>query len=830
MIFTLKNRISLTLVTLVTLLFAVQAHAAINEQLTFYGTLQDSVGTDLAGTYDMVFNFYDAPTGGTLLDTSTHTAGNGNPVTVTTGEFAVELGSGAGNALDGIDFNASPIYVGLSVEGDGEIALRVPLTAAAYAFNADTLDGFHADVFLGLNGTSSLSVTSTDTALTVIQNSTGALLDLFDGSTNVLTVTGGGLVGIGTTTPTSDLTVDGDVEITGDLYDTTGDTTASGIITSTVLGTDWVATSSFGGGGGSSLFTDGGTTTYLTATTSYLALGTTTATGKLTIANGNLDIIGNGSLLLSSAPAMYGSSTTNVLAIGRNAGSVNGNIGTDSIFIGSNSGSQISANAISFNTIIGHNAAMNASSTSYSTIIGYSAGQYSMGDHNFLTGFYSGRYFTGSHNVGIGRDTFILAKASHSVGIGSYAFEYSPYGNKNVAFGVSPSANTTGSNNVAIGWNANSQGFYGFNDESIFLGEQSGNFATGKNNIFVGYYAGHESGGFGGVGQNIAIGYNSFAQGESGENSVILGYFTSYYSESVDSVVLGAQAMQESTEEYKYRNVVLGADNLQASDEFSNDNILLGYRALFSTSDIARRMIMVGDNITEWNGFGSDEADAMSIGNLVYGTGMTASGTAISSGNVGIGINVPTAQLHTTGSLRFSTFGVGNLTTDAAGNVSASSDEQLKSVLSIYSGGISSLLNLEPIVYQWNETSGFETIEEYIGFSAQNVQASIPGAVGVDPRGFLTLSDRGILATVVNAVKEVWIRLTEQAVELASLDEDIEVLVAASESISQDLELVVASFDLPTKETSPVSASSTTTPTTTPPVLPISTSTSTTTP
>ena len=41
------------------------------------------------------------------------------------------------------------------------------------------------------------------------------------------------------------------------------------------------------------------------------------------------------------------------------------------------------------------------------------------------------------------------------------------------------------------------------------------------------------------------------------------------------------------------------------------------------------------------------------------------------------------------------------------------------------------------------------------GFSAQNVQASIPEAVGTSTTGYMTFSDRPVLAAVVNAIKEI---------------------------------------------------------------------------
>jgi Chaperone of endosialidase len=124
------------------------------------------------------------------------------------------------------------------------------------------------------------------------------------------------------------------------------------------------------------------------------------------------------------------------------------------------------------------------------------------------------------------------------------------------------------------------------------------------------------------------------------------------------------------------------------------------------------------------------------------------------SGNVGIGTTTPSAQLSTTGTVRFSNFGAGTLTTDALGNLSVSSDESLKDISGAFTSGLDSLLNINPIAYKWNTASGLETAGTYYGFSAQNVQATLPEAVGVDSRGKLTLSDRPLLAASINAIKE----------------------------------------------------------------------------
>jgi hypothetical protein len=125
------------------------------------------------------------------------------------------------------------------------------------------------------------------------------------------------------------------------------------------------------------------------------------------------------------------------------------------------------------------------------------------------------------------------------------------------------------------------------------------------------------------------------------------------------------------------------------------------------------------------------------------------------NGNVGIGTTTPTAQLSTTGTVRFSNFGAGTLTTDASGNLSVSSDERLKTIDGAFTRGLADVLKLSPIQYHWNPLSGLDKTTQYAGFSAQNVQRAIPEAVGSSTNGYLTLQDRPLIAALVNATKEI---------------------------------------------------------------------------
>ena len=114
----------------------------------------------------------------------------------------------------------------------------------------------------------------------------------------------------------------------------------------------------------------------------------------------------------------------------------------------------------------------------------------------------------------------------------------------------------------------------------------------------------------------------------------------------------------------------------------------------------------------------------------------------------------------TTRAIRWAGYGAGTLTTDASGNITAASDERVKRAVRPFLRGLSDLLGLRPILHGYTAESGLDqTRDDYAGFSAQNVQAAIPEAVGVAPSGDLTLADRPIVAALVNAVQTLAARV-----------------------------------------------------------------------
>lgn len=180
------------------------AQASINRQINFQGKLTNPDGTNITdGSYSMRFRIYNHPTN----DAANSCAANScqweetqGTVSVSDGIFRVALGSS--NALPGsVDFNSSPLYLGVKVGSDAEMTPRIEFTATPYAFNSDMLDGLDSTAFGQLSssqtwtGTNTLQPTTNIVSAIVKQTSVGSpTADILDvqtaNGTNILQVTG----------------------------------------------------------------------------------------------------------------------------------------------------------------------------------------------------------------------------------------------------------------------------------------------------------------------------------------------------------------------------------------------------------------------------------------------------------------------------------------------------------------------------------------------------------------------------------------------------------------------------------------------------------------
>ncbi|MBU0667747.1 hypothetical protein KJ951_01945, partial [Patescibacteria group bacterium] len=185
----------LTALLLFLLLPADVSFAAINEQIPFIGTLEDSTGTPVAdGNYNIEFTIYDAAAAGTCLYTASGlcVAPTQLVVPVTSGKFSVILGGPGTNSISALDYNVGNLYLGIRVAANAEMTPRYRLGASAYSFNAETVDGISAAAVATPNELLALDASGDFNLGTGDINATDATLignvSLGDAATDTLTI------------------------------------------------------------------------------------------------------------------------------------------------------------------------------------------------------------------------------------------------------------------------------------------------------------------------------------------------------------------------------------------------------------------------------------------------------------------------------------------------------------------------------------------------------------------------------------------------------------------------------------------------------------------
>lgn len=153
------------------LLAATTAFAATPPPLVNYqGVLRDQNDNPLTGSYDMLFRFMDAASGGNEILTDQHALVTGNPVTVTNGLFNLALGSGtvadgsgpgSYTSLDAVFRDYGNVWLEIKV-GAETLTPRTKFQSAAYALNAtnavaattaSTFNGYSTSFFLDTSST-----------------------------------------------------------------------------------------------------------------------------------------------------------------------------------------------------------------------------------------------------------------------------------------------------------------------------------------------------------------------------------------------------------------------------------------------------------------------------------------------------------------------------------------------------------------------------------------------------------------------------------------------------------------------------------------------------
>jgi hypothetical protein len=230
---------------------------------------------------------------------------------------------------------------------------------------------------------------------------------------------------------------------------------------------------------------------------------------------------------------------------------------------------------------------------------------------------------------------------------------------------------------------------------------------------------------------------------------------------------------------------------------------LVGYRAGENITTGSGNTVLgyqAGNNITTgWEniiiGYDIDAPSAtgfqqLSIGNLIFGTGLDGTGTTTSSGNIGIGTSTPGAKLTVAGTVQSTDLlgGATNLTTDANGNIIRDpSDVRLKENVETLDGALEKVLALRGVSYEWIDKERFGDQVE-IGFIAQEVDEVVPEVVTKGGE-YWSLNSKNLVAVVVEAMKEVWAKVSGHEERLGELEAENAELKARLDAVEQELNI-----------------------------------------
>ncbi len=351
-------------------------------------------------------------------------------------------------------------------------------------------------------------------------------------------------------------------------------------------------------------------------------------------------------------------------------------VGISNVAVGAQSLSNAGVGNNIFNNVaIGDSAMGNAKSDLNSlfdnTVIGYKSGSQLRNHGNVTMGAYSGQK---------------LANTVWNTAIGYHALEVDTTGSENTVIGTSAfRSNFNGIRNVSLGINT---GYWATGSNNTYLGSYAGqgvaDRSTGGSNVAVGNFAlyaarsssqnvaiGESALGADSIGNlNVAIGAGAMDQHLRGNENVGIGFWAGRGdTASLNSVYVGSQAgynnNRSSTVAIGYQalyNNSLGATPAQALNNLAVGSLALTANTLGSSNTA------VGNSALNTNSSGNQNTGLgylsnVSVSNLVNATAIGANAliaqnnsmvlgsingvnSATATTSVGIGLNTPSARLH----------------------------------------------------------------------------------------------------------------------------------------------------------------------------------------
>lgn len=185
-------------------------------KINYQGRLTNSSGVPVAdGQYNMTFRLFSVASGGSSVWSAVHETTD--RVTVTNGQFSVQLGSVAASPLSPALFDEYPLYLEVELPtpatatcstascanySEGPMTPRQPLGSSAYAMNSDTLDGIDGSSYARRDATNTFTAnqlvkpSADSSSALVVQNTANEDVFVVDNGlkrVGVGDLTGGGL-------------------------------------------------------------------------------------------------------------------------------------------------------------------------------------------------------------------------------------------------------------------------------------------------------------------------------------------------------------------------------------------------------------------------------------------------------------------------------------------------------------------------------------------------------------------------------------------------------------------------------------------------------------
>lgn len=246
-------------------------------------------------------------------------------------------------------------------------------------------------------------------------------------------------------------------------------------------------------------------------------------------------------------------------------------------------------------------------------------------------------------NTFIGPSGKLNTTGNNNIAVGQFALTAITSGSNNYAIGNYCARKiTTGSQNFVMG-GASALGQLVSGVANFAIGNGALALVTTSNNVAIGDSAvpNMTTGS-----KTVGIGSNVLFNNITGDENCAVGYLACFD-------ILGSHHTSVGT--YALRSATSGDSNTAVGHNsgYNSGAAFTGSNCAYFGSETGKNSTSGSNNFIFGHNIGVPvpaNSNQLTIGNLIYGTGVDGTGTSVSSGNVGIGIVAPTSRLHVEGS------------------------------------------------------------------------------------------------------------------------------------------------------------------------------------